>query len=212
MLETVREYGLEQLTASGEDPAARRAHADWYSPCSKRPGATCAEVLALDWLPASTTIATICGPLPSWLDQIGDSNARLRRRSPRRPPFGSVVAIGRNRAGGWPACWRTRAVQRAPLRPAFGPCKPPACWRATKAISRRHGPARPPAWRCPARWVTPGARTMRWCCSATPPSVWGVRHGDPLSRRGVGAHRGGGDQRTADATGCWAWPPLGKGY
>src|SRR5262249_26381914 len=30
MLETVREYALEQLTASGEVPAMRRRHRDWY--------------------------------------------------------------------------------------------------------------------------------------------------------------------------------------
>jgi len=30
MLETIREYGLECLTASGEEPAVRRAHADYY--------------------------------------------------------------------------------------------------------------------------------------------------------------------------------------
>jgi predicted ATPase/transcriptional regulator with XRE-family HTH domain len=30
MLETIREFGLEQLTASGEEETARRAHAHWY--------------------------------------------------------------------------------------------------------------------------------------------------------------------------------------
>jgi predicted ATPase len=30
MLETIREYGLECLTASGEEPAVRHAHADYY--------------------------------------------------------------------------------------------------------------------------------------------------------------------------------------
>src|SRR5262249_22123248 len=30
MLETIREYGLECLTASGEEPAVQRAHADYY--------------------------------------------------------------------------------------------------------------------------------------------------------------------------------------
>ena len=30
MLETIREYGLECLTASGEEPAVRRGHADYY--------------------------------------------------------------------------------------------------------------------------------------------------------------------------------------
>ena len=30
MLETIREYGLECLTASGEEPAVRRAHADYF--------------------------------------------------------------------------------------------------------------------------------------------------------------------------------------
>src|SRR5262249_43619319 len=30
MLETVREFGLEQLAASGEEAATRRAHAAWY--------------------------------------------------------------------------------------------------------------------------------------------------------------------------------------
>ena len=36
MLETIREYGLERLAASGEEPAIRRAHADHYIALAER--------------------------------------------------------------------------------------------------------------------------------------------------------------------------------
>jgi non-specific serine/threonine protein kinase len=46
MLETIREFGLEQLVASGEDEAIRQRHAEWYlavaedaGPRAKQPGA-----------------------------------------------------------------------------------------------------------------------------------------------------------------------------
>jgi predicted ATPase len=36
ILETVREFGLEQMVASGEETATRRAHADWYIQMAER--------------------------------------------------------------------------------------------------------------------------------------------------------------------------------
>ena len=49
MLETVREYGLERLAASGEEPAVRNAHADWCTALAERAGPELSGPRQLAW-------------------------------------------------------------------------------------------------------------------------------------------------------------------
>ncbi|HMA35913.1 MAG TPA: LuxR C-terminal-related transcriptional regulator, partial [Chloroflexia bacterium] len=50
MLETIREYGLEQLAASGEEPSIRRAHAAYYQALATEAVAHLAGVEQAAWL------------------------------------------------------------------------------------------------------------------------------------------------------------------
>ena len=50
MLETIREYGLEALTASGEEPAARQAHADYFLHLAEEAEPALKGPLLVDWL------------------------------------------------------------------------------------------------------------------------------------------------------------------
>lgn len=61
MLETIREFALEQLTASDEESAARQAHADYFSSFAEHAGAQL----------AGTTMAL-------WLDRLEADHANLR--------------------------------------------------------------------------------------------------------------------------------------
>jgi predicted ATPase/DNA-binding CsgD family transcriptional regulator/tetratricopeptide (TPR) repeat protein len=76
MLETVREYGLEQLAANGETEAARRAHAAHFLALAERTGQ--------EWL----------GPEPGvWLDRLEADYANLRAA------LGWAVAHGEREIG-----------------------------------------------------------------------------------------------------------------
>jgi tetratricopeptide (TPR) repeat protein len=50
MLETIREYGLEVLTASGEEPAARQSHADYFLRLAEEAEPALKGPLLVDWL------------------------------------------------------------------------------------------------------------------------------------------------------------------
>ena len=62
MLETVREFGLERLAASGEEAAVRDAHADW-----------CIEIAERAW-----QIWFGTGQIDDWLPQLTAEHDNLR--------------------------------------------------------------------------------------------------------------------------------------
>ncbi|WP_198042209.1 ATP-binding protein [Kitasatospora azatica] len=66
MLETLREYGEEQLTAAGDEGAVRRRHRDWYRDLITRawPCWTIASPGRTSWA-SGTTAPGRCGPSPT---------------------------------------------------------------------------------------------------------------------------------------------------
>jgi ATP/maltotriose-dependent transcriptional regulator MalT len=78
MLETVREFALEQLAASGEEAIVRDRHAAWYLALAERCASTKREPEQTWWLDR------LEGELPNlraalaWLDETADADAMLR--------------------------------------------------------------------------------------------------------------------------------------
>jgi predicted ATPase/DNA-binding CsgD family transcriptional regulator len=78
MLETVREFELEQLAASGEEDATRRAHARWCLDLAERHWES---LFSLTFLESLDRIAADYDNLRaalSWLEQAGDAERMLR--------------------------------------------------------------------------------------------------------------------------------------
>jgi predicted ATPase/DNA-binding CsgD family transcriptional regulator len=79
MLETVREFGLERLAASGEEVAVRGAHAAWFLALAERPERSWKhgpdQARWLERLRAE--LANLRAAL-DWLDETGDAEAGLR--------------------------------------------------------------------------------------------------------------------------------------
>jgi predicted ATPase/DNA-binding CsgD family transcriptional regulator len=79
MLETVREFGLEQLAASGEANAVRRRHAAWCLAFAER-----AEIASwggpeqMRWLDRLETDYANLRAALAWLEEAGDDEAMLR--------------------------------------------------------------------------------------------------------------------------------------
>jgi predicted ATPase/DNA-binding XRE family transcriptional regulator len=79
MLETVREFGLEQLSVAGEEDAARERHANFYSEIAHQlmPGNT-------TWLQHRTRLEAMASELDNvrlalaWLDEQNETDALLR--------------------------------------------------------------------------------------------------------------------------------------
>ena len=62
MLETIREYAVEQLAASGEETDARRAHAAYFLRLAEEAGSGLRGALQQQWRDGSRPTWTICGP------------------------------------------------------------------------------------------------------------------------------------------------------
>ncbi len=78
MLETVREFGLEQLAASGEADTIHRAHAAWCLDLAERHWE---RIVALTFLEDLDRIAADLDNLRAalaWLEQVGDAAGMLR--------------------------------------------------------------------------------------------------------------------------------------
>jgi len=80
LLETIREYGLERLAESGEEQAARRAHADWFIALAERfwPEAMFAHDFSQDWMVQLDADRDNLRTALTWLDEIGDMEGLVR--------------------------------------------------------------------------------------------------------------------------------------
>jgi predicted ATPase/DNA-binding XRE family transcriptional regulator len=79
MLETVREFGLEQLAASGEETAARRRHVEWALALAEQNWAAIfLSPIRAGWLDRVTTEHDNLRAALAWLERTGDAEAGLR--------------------------------------------------------------------------------------------------------------------------------------
>ena len=151
MLETIREFGLEQLAAHGEAEARRQAHAAHFLALAERAAPEwwgrnrpCGWT---GWRPSTTT----CGQRSA-----GRSSMARRARLPAGDRAALVLAIARPGERGPPLdgdpAGRRRERSRRPPRRAPG--ARPATWRWCRASSRR------PAERC-------STRASRWPARST---------------------------------------------
>jgi non-specific serine/threonine protein kinase len=124
MLETVREFGLEQLAASGEDAATRRAHAAWYMDLAERTWQGVDAKADAVWLNQVEADHDNVRAALVWLEQTGDAGALLRlagslwpfwhRHSHRREGRGWLErALDPARSAGVPAAVRVRPLYGA---------------------------------------------------------------------------------------------------
>jgi excisionase family DNA binding protein len=112
MLDTIREYGLERLTRSGEETSVRRAHAGYYLSLAEHTEASLAEAvdsLLLDRLEQEMHNLRVA---LNWFDRSGDTNALLRLAAALGPiwVFRSHRQEGRQ--------WLSRARARSPAASA----------------------------------------------------------------------------------------------
>ena len=78
MLETVREFGLERLAESGEEPAVRRAHADWMIAFLEEAWTAIMIRFESGWLARLDAERDNVRSALGWLETVGDGEALLR--------------------------------------------------------------------------------------------------------------------------------------
>jgi predicted ATPase/transcriptional regulator with XRE-family HTH domain len=113
MLEIVREYGLEQLTLSGEMDGARERHAAyflWF--CSNY--SEFMSSVSLDWLPRVAFERDNVRLTLAWFDEQNESDALLRMSA---MAYGVWIAPGLHREG---LMWVERAIERSSHKASVG--------------------------------------------------------------------------------------------
>jgi non-specific serine/threonine protein kinase len=78
MLETVREYGLEQLATGGDEDATRRAHAAWCVELAERCWESLVSLAFYEWVARVAADLDNLRAALAWLDQTGDATGALR--------------------------------------------------------------------------------------------------------------------------------------
>lgn len=78
MLDTIREYGLERLVASGEEAATRRAHAAYCLVLAEEGAASGATAMQAEWLDLFEMEHDNLGAAMDWLIQTGNAEWGLR--------------------------------------------------------------------------------------------------------------------------------------
>ena len=78
MLDTIREYGLERLAASGEEAATRRAHAAYCLVLAEEGATTGAATMQAEWLDLFEMEHDNLGAALDWLTQTGNAEWGLR--------------------------------------------------------------------------------------------------------------------------------------
>jgi predicted ATPase/serine/threonine protein kinase len=78
MLDTIREYGLERLAASGEEAATKRAHAAYYLVLAEEGATASATAMQTEWLDLFETEHDNFRAALDWLTQTGNAEWGLR--------------------------------------------------------------------------------------------------------------------------------------
>lgn len=132
MMETIRQYALERLAASGEEPSIRRAHAEWYLSLVEdafEPLYLRQEPAWLDRLDAEYDNARAA---LSWLDAVGDSEGFLRMAG-ALAPFWTIRSL---RSEG--RAWLERGLSHDSATQAAAEIRARALW-AAGAITQNQG-------------------------------------------------------------------------
>jgi predicted ATPase/serine/threonine protein kinase len=78
LLDTVREYGLERLATSGEEPATRRAHAAYYLVLAEECASLAADPAQREWVSLLEVEHNNCRAALDWLTRTGNADWGLR--------------------------------------------------------------------------------------------------------------------------------------
>jgi predicted ATPase/DNA-binding CsgD family transcriptional regulator len=78
LLETIRENALAELIARGEEPAARRTHADWFGRFAERAALELGSQSSPDWLRRVEADQDNLRAALGWLERQGDAEDLLR--------------------------------------------------------------------------------------------------------------------------------------
>lgn len=123
MLETIREFGLEQLIASGEEGTMRQAHAAWFTALAERTWNAVDARADAAWLDQLETEHANIRAVLTWLDQTGNAAAMLQLAGALWPFWHRHSHRREGRS------WLARALDRAQppavsaavrLRPLYG--------------------------------------------------------------------------------------------
>jgi predicted ATPase/DNA-binding CsgD family transcriptional regulator/Tfp pilus assembly protein PilF len=132
MLETVREFGLERLAASGEEPSVRRAHADRMIACCEEAWTAIVIRLESGWLARLDAERDNVRSALGFLERVGDGEGLLRLAGAADPlwNYRSYRAEGR--------VWLERALEHT-RETAVPPAVRIRALRAAGFLARNQG-------------------------------------------------------------------------